>query len=299
MAKEQFIDKRFNAGSLMMIEQANGILAEYHAKGFTMTLRQLHYQFVSRDLYANTQQNYKRLGNVMSDARLAGLVDWAMMEDRVRELQKLAHWDSPADIIEAVANQFRIDRWAGQQYRPEVWIEKDALAGVIENVCNEYRVPFFACRGYVSQSAQYEASKRFLRAHADGQTPVVLHLGDHDPSGLDMSRENREKFRLLTGLNVELKRLALNFDQVQQYNPPPNFAKMTDTRATDYVAQYGNESWELDALGPEVIEQLIRDALEPLIVQRTQWRRQEEAEADHRRQLAEVSANWQSIVDNL
>lgn len=297
--REAFITKRFSAASLKMIEQANDILAEYHAKGFTMTLRQLHYQFVSRDLYANTQQNYKRLGAVMSDARLAGMVDWAMMEDRVRELQKLSTWNSPSDIMDAVASQYRIDRWEGQPNRPEVWIEKDALAGVIENVCNEYRVSFFACRGYVSQSAQYEASKRFLTAIKNGQTPIVLHLGDHDPSGLDMSRENREKFKLLTGDDVELKRLALNYDQVQRYNPPPNFAKMTDTRAPDYVAQFGNESWELDALGPEVIEQLIRDALEPLIEDREVWDKQIEREDTEKAQLAKVSENWDSVVEGL
>lgn len=296
--KEAFINKRFNPASAAMIASANQILAEYFKKGFTMTLRQLHYQFVSRDLYANTQQNYKKLGSVMSDARLAGHVDWAMMEDRLRSVQSLSSWDSPSDIVEAVARQYRVDLWEGQEYRPEVWIEKDALAGVIENVCHEFRVPFFACRGYVSQSAQYEASKRMLGHFNDNQTPIVFHLGDHDPSGLDMSRENRDKFKLLTGQNVELRRLALNFDQVEEYSPPPNPAKMTDTRATDYVAQYGDESWELDALSPEVIEGLIRDAISPLR-NVSRWNKQVAKEKEGQKQLKAVSDNWQSIVGDL
>lgn len=312
MAREAFIEKRFTGPSKIVIAAANEILADYFAKGFTMTLRQLHYQFVARKIplafdpesgdptayYENTQQMYKRLGNIISEARLAGLVDWAMMEDRLRSLDGLNHWDSPAQIIEAVARQYRSDRWEGQKWRPEVWIEKDALAGVIENVCNRYRVRFFACRGYVSQSAQYAASKRFLEARENGQEPIVFHLGDHDPSGLDMSRENRAKFELLTGESVKLVRLALNHEQVLQYDPPPNPAKMGDTRAPDYVAQYGEESWELDALSPEVIEKLIADAIDPLIDAK-KWARAREREEKERNQLQKVSNNWDDIVSQL
>lgn len=308
--KEAFQHRRFNTASRVMINAANEILEEMHSKGYTMTLRQLHYQFVSREvvisapnaetpeIYANTQKSYKRLGKIISEARLAGLVDWAMMEDRLRTLDGLNHWDSPSEVIEAVADQYRTDRWEGQPYRPEVWIEKDALAGVIEKVCNRYRVRFFACRGYVSQSAQYEASKRFMQVREDKQEPIVFHLGDHDPSGLDMSRENRAKFELLTGEPVELRRLALNFDQVRQYKPPPNPAKMGDTRASGYVRKFGKKSWELDALSPEVIEGLISDAIEPLINKR-KWNRAKAREEKERNQLAKVSLNWDDITSQL
>lgn len=308
--KEAFIDRRFGAAARVIIRAANEILEEMHDKGYTMTLRQLHYQFVSRkvavslpgakveEFYSNTQKSYKRLGSIISEARLAGLVDWAMMEDRLRTLDGLNYWSSPASIIEAVADQYRTDRWEGQTYRPEVWIEKDALAGVIEGVCNRYRVRFFACRGYVSQSAQYEASKRFLQIRESKQEPIIFHLGDHDPSGLDMSRENRAKFELLTGNPVELRRLALNFDQVQQYNPPPNPAKMSDTRARAYVREYGRKSWELDALSPEIIERLIVDAIEPLINKRI-WDRAKARETKEKNQLEKVSLNWDDIVSQI
>lgn len=299
MAKEQFIERKFNAASLQMIAQANQILEEYHRQGFTMTLRQLHYQFVARDLYGNTQQNYKRLGSIMSDGRLSGLVDWTMMEDRLRELDARPRWESPSSIVDAIAEQYREDAWAGQKFRPEVWIEKDALAGVIENVCHELRVDFFACRGYVSQSAQYKASKRFLRYDQNGQRPIIFHLGDHDPSGIDMSRENAEKFALLTGISVPLRRLALNMHQVQQYNPPPNPVKLTDSRVEGYMREYGtNECWELDALDPPVIEALIRDAINPLI-NTTVWDNAMLQEREGRERLAQVSERWDEIKDFL
>jgi hypothetical protein len=308
--KEAFTTRRLNAKSRVLVDAANLILEEMHDKGYTMTLRQLHYQFVARNVvvslpnaqtqvfYSNTQKSYKRLGKVISEARLAGLVDWSMMEDRVRSLEGLNHWDSPQDILDGAAQQYRTDRWDGQKWRPEVWIEKDALAGVIEGVCNRYRVRFFACRGYVSQSAQYEASKRFLDARNNGQEPIVFHLGDHDPSGLDMSRENRAKFELLTGESVELKRLALNHNQVRRYNPPANPAKMGDTRAPKYVREFGKKSWELDALSPEIITKLIEDAIKPLINQRA-WGRAVRKENMEKNQLQKVSLNWADIIDQL
>lgn len=198
MARELFVERNFKPHIMHIINEADAILTEFMAKGFTMTLRQLHYQFVARKVilfdgepYQNTDKSYDRLGVTMSNARLAGLIDWAAMGDRHRSLERISRWDSPGDIVEAVADQYQEDLWEGQKNRFEVWIEKDALSGVIANICEELRVDYFACRGYVSASAQYGAAKRFKRYRMAGQQPVVLHLGDHDPSGLDMTRENR------------------------------------------------------------------------------------------------------------
>lgn len=298
MAKEAFITKNFKASSQLVVDQANGILRSFAARGYTMTLRQLHYQFVKGNLYTNTQANYKRLGSIMSDARLAGLVDWDHMEDRLRELDRSPRWGSPSDIIDAVSNQYQEDLWAGQKFRPEVWIEKDALAGIITGVCRELRVDHFACRGYVSQSAQYDAAKRFNTYRRNGQEPIVFHFGDHDPSGLDMTRENAAKFALLCGKPVKVKRLALNMDQVLQYNPPPNFAKVTDIRFQGYVEEFGEECWELDALDPDVLEGLIRSEIEPLINRRV-WDAAKSNEDQSKNDLRLTSENWSDVVERL
>src|SRR5258707_4874441 len=186
---------RFSGATLAMIAKANEIVEEYRGQGFDLTLRQLYYRFVSRDLIKNTQKEYKRLGGIVNDARLAGLIDWNSIVDRTRSLRALPHWDSPSEIVESCAAQFNVDRWEGQPYRPEVWIEKDALVGVFERVCRELDVPLLSCRGYTSQSEMWGASQRML-AHSrnrngrrTGQTPIVFHFGDHDPSGKDMSRD--------------------------------------------------------------------------------------------------------------
>lgn len=298
MAKEAFIDRKFAASSMTIIDHANRIIAEYQRQGFTLTLRQLYYQFVARDIIPNKQTEYKRLGSVINDGRLAGLIDWSAIEDRTRNVRTVSTWEDPTQIIDAVADQYKEDLWKGQPYRPEVWIEKDALVGVIEPVCERYRVPFFACRGYSSQSEQYRAGKRFEQRKRQGQKTVVLHLGDHDPSGIDMTRDNADRLAMFARHGVEVRRLALNMDQVERYDPPPNPAKETDSRSNDYIERFGNSSWELDALDPPVIDALIADELDGLIIT-SQWDRAKEGEANRRALLAKASSNWSDVENFL
>ena len=257
MPKIKYVDKRFGESSLKVIAWANKIIAAYMAEGYELTLRQLYYQFVSKDLIPNNQKEYDRLGKIINDARLAGLVDWNAIVDRTRNLQSLSTWETPGDIIETAAKSYRRDLWASQPNRIEVWIEKDALVGVIERVCNELRVPYFSCRGYTSQSEMWAAAQRMAKYQDEGQEPVIIHLGDHDPSGIDMSRDIEERLALFMG-GMDVKRIALNMNQVEKYNPPPNPAKLTDSRCGPYIAKFGHESWELDALEPKVIGALIR-----------------------------------------
>lgn len=216
--RETFIPRRFSKSSLALIDQANEIIEEYQAQGYVLTLRQLYYQFVARGIIANKQSEYNRLGSVVNDARLAGLMDWDMIEDRTRNLQDMPKWDTPQSLIEAAASQYRSDIWAEQEIRAEVWIEKEALVGVVEPICRELRIPYFACRGYGSQSELWRAGHRFRRHLKNGQSVLVLHLGDHDPSGIDMTRDNTARLALFARSGrVEVRRLALNMDQVEQY----------------------------------------------------------------------------------
>lgn len=295
MAREQFIEKNFKPDTLATIEQANTIIAEYRAQGFTLTLRQLYYQFVARDLLRNLQTEYKRLGGILNDARLAGLIDWNAIEDRTRNVQRPALWSDPAEILEAVGEQYKRNPWDTQNARPEVWIEKEALAGVIEPVCTRWRVPRLSCRGYMSQSEQYAAGKRFETYKGFGLTPVVLHLGDHDPSGLNMTEDNQDRLAMFARHGVEVRRLALNMDQVEQYNPPPNPAKETDSRFATYRERFGDECWELDALDPRTIDELIDRELRGLI-NKAAWDEVMAEEKIERDLLAKVSKRWEDVA---
>jgi hypothetical protein len=285
----QYEGKRFRAATMDLINHANIIIEEYAQQGFTLTLRQLYYQFVSRDLIPNNDKMYKKLGRVINDARMAGLVDWSAIEDRGRWVRSRSSWADPAEIVDACVKSFHMNRWENQKYRPEVWIEKDALVGVIEGVCNDLDLPFMACRGYMSQSEQWTAGRRFRAARLNGQIPVVLHLGDHDPSGIDMTRDNQSRLSIFAQHNVDVRRLALNMDQVEEYDPPPNPTKLTDTRSDGYIEEFGHSCWELDALEPSAISELIKTNAEGLIDQ-PEWDAvvsQENAGKERLRELAQ------------
>ena len=294
---ETFVSKRFNKKSEGLIYQANRIIAEYQTDGFTLTLRQLYYQFVARDIIPNTMRSYKNLGMLINNARLAGLIDWSAIEDRTRNLRGIRHFDSGEDALHQAAENFAMDKWRDQPHRIEVWVEKDALVGVIQRVATRFDVDYFACRGYVSQSEQYDAGKRMRYYIRRGQKPVILHLGDHDPSGIDMTRDNRERIDMfsgygdLPGFGAEVKRIALNYDQVETYNPPPNPAKFTDSRYGGYVTEYGTESWELDALEPNVLAELIE---RHILTYRDEekWAAAVEEEEQQRGRIEEMADEW-------
>jgi hypothetical protein len=224
-------------------------------------LRQLYYQLVARDYIENTVKSYKRIGDLVSNARLAGLIDWDMIEDRGRETITPPMWESPAQIVEAAAAQFAIDRWADQPYHIEVMVEKAALEGVLIPVCRELGIRFTANRGYSSQSAMYEAGKRIARMCANGKEVLVCYLGDHDPSGIDMTRDVADRLEMFSGDTIDVNRLALNFDQIGKWNPPENPAKQTDSRYAAYLLDFGESSWELDAVEPATLGDLVREAV--------------------------------------
>ncbi len=158
-------------------------------------------------------------------------------------------------------------------------VEKQALEGVLEPVCSDLDVPFTANKGYSSSSALYEASKRFVRRARNGKKLHVIYLGDHDPSGIDMSRDVLDRLNLFinTTMNescgahppeldgLEVNRVALNMDQVRELNPPENPAKITDSRAGSYIKRFGSSSWELDAIEPRRLAELVTRAVQSLM----------------------------------
>jgi len=296
MPKIEYEIKRFRQEALGTIAQAENIIQTYQTQGFSLTLRQLYYQFVVRALIPNTEKSYTRLGNIISDARRAGLIDWDAIVDRTRYLRKLSSWDKPQSILESARDSYHRDLWANQDRRIEVWIEKDALVGVIEDICQENDVPFFSCRGYVSDSEMWAGAMRTLKWDKKRQGLLILHLGDHDPSGIDMTRdiENRLKLFSYEETELEIKRIALTMEQIEELNPPPNPAKVTDSRYEGYAAEYGMESWELDALEPRYIVDLIK---ENILDERDEDKWQElidEQEAE-RKQIATVIKKWNTL----
>lgn len=265
--KTSYIQKRLSATKMATIEQANVIIEEYDAQNLRLTLRQLYYQFVSRDLLQNSDKNYKRLGSIISDGRLCGHIDWYAIEDRGR-VARVPHHDTSVedsiDMMKRIAENYTLDKWEGQSTYVELCVEKDALSGVLEPIAERFDVPLVVNKGYSSSSAMYEMATRYIEAMSGGRDGLCLYLGDHDPSGEDMVRDIRDRLHLFEA-DVKVEKISLTTAQVRQYHPPPNPAKMSDSRAAAYVAAHGRQSWELDALNPAVLTQLVTKAISAVI----------------------------------
>lgn len=291
--KRAYCDINFQGKTRKIIETANMIIEEYKADGYDLTLRQLYYQFVARDIIPNKQSEYNKLGTAVNNGRLAGEIDWHSIVDRTRKHESNPHWDSPSDIIEDSADQYAIDTRSDQNDYLEVWVEKDALVGVIERACEPLDIGYLSCRGYVSQSAMWRAAMRFKRQEQNGKdSTVLLHLGDHDPSGIDMTRDIQDRLYMF-GSRVIVKRIALDMEQVEKYQPPPNPARTTDSRYATYRDKYGDDSWELDALDPRVITELITNQAADY-TDNNRRKALIEKQEEERQEIQEIADNWKS-----
>jgi len=307
----QFRFTAFKPDTLKMIGIAEAIIAEYG--GQKLTARQVYYQFVSRDLIPNTPRSYQNLTAMLTDARYAGMISWDAIEDRGREPSTPGEWDSIDDIVAAAMNGFRLPRWKGQPNYVEVWVEKQALAGVLLPITRRHHVTLMVNKGYSSASAMYESAMRMISAcgarlevvctaceafyddrdvdnakkcgacgakakplaravvDTDGGGDDVdrevhlLYLGDHDPSGEDMVRDIRDRLTEFGVPNLIVHKVALTMAQIKKFKPPPNPAKVTDSRAKAYIAEHGESSWELDALPPRELNRLVDGAIVTLL----------------------------------
>lgn len=272
--KQVYIERKFKAASLALIQTCDRILREYIDAGYVITVRTLYYQLVSRDIIPNKEESYKNLTSLVNDARLAGLLDWDVIEDRGRRPVVRPRWGSGQHFLQSVLPQYHSDLWRDQPERVFVVVEKDALAGVLERLCHRYDVPLLAARGYPSASSVRDLVHEEVFPYLfDGwqsrgepgkpkkkrQRIVFLHMGDHDPSGIDMSRDLEHRLRLFSEgfFHLDFKRIALNMDQIEEVQPPPNPAKSSDARFKGYQEIHGDESWELDALPPDYLNELL------------------------------------------
>ncbi len=294
MPKIKYQQQNFRHDSLIMIEKIEAITNTYKQQGYDMTLRQVYYQLVSADVIENKKESYDNLGQLIGKARLAGLLDWNMIVDRNRGLRGTAHYGSPSERVKMAAHGYAIDKWANQKYRPEIWIEKEALAGIFSRVASELDIDYFSCKGYTSLSEMWRAANRMREYQRTGQIPVIIHIGDHDPSGIDMTRDIFDRLAMFKG-GVEVERLALNINQVHKYKPPPNYAKVTDSRAKVYIQKFGRESWEVDALNPKILSDLIRDFV-VTVRDETLWQQKVDEEKAHTTKLHAVADRFEKAA---
>lgn len=252
-----------------IIAQAKAILEEYQPT--PMSLRQVYYQLVARQVIENRESSYKGLSRKLVEARREGIIPWEWLEDRTRHARGGGHFYSDPSQYLAVlkynaANGYARDVWDVQADYVEVWVEKDALSGLFADAIAPYDLTLNVGKGFSSASEVYLVAKR-LKAEADrtGRTPIMLYFGDFDPSGEDMVRDLRCRLLDDFGCTVDMSKCALTYEQVQQYNLPPDFTKAKDSRAKKHIERYGDIAVELDALRPDVLRQMITTAVESVL----------------------------------
>jgi hypothetical protein len=254
--------------------QIKKIANNYMYQDIKLTNRQLYYQLVAKDLIPNALEIYKRICKLLTDMRYAGELDWDSIEDRGRVPKKHAEWDSVKDLIESAVHSYRLPRWDDQNYYIELYCEKQAMESILKPIADKYHIYFGYNKGYSSASTVYELSKRVSQQIFNGKKVVILYLGDHDPSGIDMVRDIKERliefFTMGDDLvldeyevreNFQVKSIALTKEQIETHNPPPNPAKITDPRAKNYIKEHGQVSWELDSLDPESLIEITEDGI--------------------------------------
>jgi len=270
------------------VAAVNAIIAQYT---IPLTLRQIYYRLVVAGLIPNRRSAYNGLSAQLVRAREMGEVDERRINDRSRSIEDRAY-DSPEDFLEtaiwSTENRFFRRYWKTQDVYVEAWVEKDALSQVIAGAVEELNTIVAPSRGYSSYSYVRDAVRRFQKNRGDAERVVVLHFADHDPSGLDMTRDLQDRFNAYSRgflFSVEVKRIALSINQVRQYDLVPNPTKVTDSRAGGYMARYGDKCWELDAIEPDELVRLVHEAAEVEVTNWDAWNKLKDQDEKERQEI--------------
>jgi len=265
-----------------------------------LTLRQIYYRLVADHNYPNKRSSYNQLSSQLVRAREQGEVDESRIEDRTRSfLGGDAGWKSPDDFADFVKDywldywkHYSRKLWSDQDKFVVIWIEKDALSRVVARAADEYRVITAPSKGYASYTYIREAISKLPK----DKEIIILHFSDHDSSGMDMTRDLSDRLRRYSGRHISVRRMALTYEQVQEYGLAPNPTKTTDTRAADYIAQYGMQCWELDAIEPKELMRLVTESIEQHL-DKDQWQESLDQEEDDKEQLKETFDKWREILE--
>lgn len=221
-----------------------------------MTVRQVFYQATVHNIVEKTEQGYNKVQIALAAMRRAGAMPYDWIVDFTRRQRKPRTFRDVSHALQETSRFYRKDLWASAESYVEIWLEKDALSGVLLPVTSKYDVPLMVARGYASLSFLSEAAA-FMEAE---DRPVhIYHLGDFDPSGVDAGRKIEQTLReLAPAAEIHFERIAVTPDQIAALNLPTRPTKQTDSRAKGF----GAVSVELDAIDPHRLRALVEEAIE-------------------------------------
>ena len=250
-----------------------------------ITIRHLFYRLVGQNVIEKTELAYKSLCSHLSRWRKAGEVAWNAFSDSTRWHIKPTMFHGIADALKRTRETYRRDLWATQSSYVEVWVEKDAIAGVINDVTDQFGVPLFVCGGFASLSSMYSASGIFKQAQRNGKEVTIFHLGDYDPSGHAAADAIERTFRQTFDCSLNFERIAILPEHIEQFSLPTRPTKQSDSRARNWR---GSESVELDSMPPSELRSLVENAVTSLI----DWYEWEQVEREEQETLERTLAGF-------
>lgn len=256
-----------------------------------MTLRQLYYRLVSAGALANHQKEYNRIKVLMGRLREAGRVRRSWIVDHVRTTLKPSSWSGLADFGETVRHAYRKDFWESLDVYVEILVEKDAVAGTLQPVTEEYDVALRVLRGYSSISFAGEIAEQWSQI----DKPIhAYYLGDFDPSGIDIERDAREKIARYAGCDFEWSRLAIREPDFAKFKLIELPVKQSDKRAGKFLKAQGGRCAELDALPPSELRRRVEAAILQHVDQ-AEWNRLKQIEQIEKETMQEYVEEWAEL----
>ncbi len=245
------------------MEALREVIYETVALENPMTVRQVFYRLVTTGAIAKTENEYKTtVVRLLTDMRVNGELPFDWIADNTRWMRKPNTHSSIEQALRRTIETYRRSLWDNQDDYVEIWLEKDALAGVIYDVTGEYDVPLMVTRGYPSVSFLYSAAENII--HRNKPT-YLYYFGDYDPSGLDIPRNVQQRLeQFAPDIDIEFTRIAVTAEQIRDEDLSTRPTKRTDTRSNGFRG----ESVELDAIQPDLLRGMVRWCIERHIHQR-------------------------------
>ena len=256
MTYQPRLTKRRSKAEISAIKaQLYRLLAAEHP----MSVRQVFYRLVSMGVVAKTESEYKNtVVRLLGEMRRAGEIKFAWIADSTRWMRKPDTYSSLENMLRYSAQSYRRAVWDNQDAYVEIWLEKDALAGVLYGETEKWDVPLMVTRGYPSISYLYSAAEAISEQDERGKTSHLYYFGDYDPSGLDIPRRvERDLREFAPGAEIEFERVAVTPEQVEELGLATRPTKSTDSRARNFTG----ESVEVDAIPPGILRQMVHDCI--------------------------------------
>jgi len=243
--------------------------------------------FTAGQIASMATNEMQRVYRLLKYAREQGILPWEWIVDETREIERVPTWANPQEYAECVARSYRRDFWDQQPVRVIVVSEKGTVRGVLKPVLDAYGVGFLAVHGFSSATMAYN-----LAQDDDGRDLIILYVGDFDPSGMFMSEQDLpNRFDKYDGDHIRVRRIALTQYQASDLPSFPVTDKRKDPRYRWFVENHGDQCWELDAMDPNDLREIVTEAIQEQI-EPDAWERCDRINRAERESLKTIIANW-------